>query len=56
MTTRRHAHESFERLSCENGITEERVIECVQAVRMAECPKVDALGQIPACGKAMCAR
>lgn len=56
-STRRHAHESFERLSCDNGLDEKVLAECIHDVRIAECERVDRLDTFPACTRArLCAR
>lgn len=57
MATRRHAHEELDRLSCENGLDDVRLDECIRAVRIAECANASALERIEACSKArLCAR
>jgi hypothetical protein len=57
MTTRRHAHDVLDRLSCDNGLDAEGFDGCVHAVRIAECARVDGVASIDACSPGrVCAR
>ena len=57
MTSRRHAHEELDRLSCDNGLDDARLTECIQAVRITECANVDSIARVGACDRAkLCAR
>lgn len=57
MAARRHAHESLDQLSCDNGLDDARLNDCIQAVRTAECAAVDRLERIDACARSrVCAR
>lgn len=57
MASRRHAHEELDRLSCENGLDDARLTDCIQAVRIAECAVVDRIERIDACTRArLCAK
>jgi hypothetical protein len=56
-TARRHAHEELDRLSCDNGLDDARLTDCIQAVRIAECENVDSITRVGACARAqLCAR
>lgn len=58
IAARRHAAEHFARTSCEQGIDDARLSDCMTAVRFAPCtPGPEALDRIPACAAArLCAR
>lgn len=56
MQTRRHAHESLDRLSCENGLDMTAFDACVKSVRIAECALTDSIAKHDACAKqSLCA-
>ena len=52
-----HAHEELDRLSCDNGLDDARLTDCIQAVRITECENVDSIARVGACSRAkLCAR
>ena len=57
VTMRGRAHEELERMSCENGLDDARLDDCIAAVRAADCAAVETLTKVGACSKdRLCAK
>jgi hypothetical protein len=56
-SSRRHAHEELDRLSCEKGLDPKSLYACEKAIRIAECARVDNIGSNEACtSRRLCMR